>query len=86
MDTTFKEFVKEYEYQKISFQKDGILYYKGRILAIEKINASCEMSIVVKDLCFNTFCVPVIYKHSTLAYNLVNEIHWHSDTAKHSGV
>ena len=86
MDTTFKEFVKEYDYQKISFQKDGILYYKGRILAIEKINASCEMSTVVKDLCSNTFCVPVIYKHSTLAYNLINEIHWHSDTAKHSGV
>ena len=45
------EFVKENEYQKISFQKDGILYYKGRILATEKINATCEMSTVMKDLC-----------------------------------
>ena len=28
-----KEFVKENEYQKISFQKDDIQYCKGRILA-----------------------------------------------------
>ena len=32
-----KEFVKENEYQKISFQKYGVLYYKGRILATEKM-------------------------------------------------
>ena len=38
-------------YQKISFQKDGILYYKGRMLETEKINATCEMSTVMKDLC-----------------------------------
>ena len=81
-----KEFVKENEYQKNSFQKDGILYYKGRILATEKINATCEMSTVMKDLCSNTFCVAVIYKHSPLAYSIVKEIHWHADTAKHSGV
>ena len=81
-----KEFVKENEYQKISFQKDGILYYKGRILETEKINATCEMSTVMKDLCSNTFCVPVIYKHSPLAYSIVNEINWYSDAAKHSGV
>ena len=45
-----------------------------------------EVSTVMKDLCSNTFCVPVIYKHSPLAYSIVNEIHWHADTAKHSGV
>ena len=81
-----KEFVKENEYQKISFQEDGILYYKGRILATEKINASCEMSTLMKDLCSNNFCVPVIYKHLHLKYSIVNEIHWHSDAVKHSGV
>ena len=32
-----KEFVKENEYQMISFQKYGVLYYKGRILAAEKM-------------------------------------------------
>ena len=44
------------------------------------------MSTVMKDLCSNTFCVPVIYKHSPLAYSIVNEINWYSDAAKHSGV
>ena len=62
-----KEFVRENEYQKISFQKDGILYYKGRILTTERINATCEMSTVVKDLRLNTYCVSVIYKYSPLA-------------------
>ena len=40
----------------------------------------------MKDLCSNTFCVPVIYNHSPLACSIVNKIHWHSDAAKHSGV
>ena len=56
------------------------------MLETEKINATCEMSTVMKDLCSNTFCVPVIYKHSPLAYSIVNEINWYSDAAKHSGV
>ena len=81
-----KGFVKEKEYQKISFQKDRILHYKGKILATERINATCKMSTVIKDLCSNSFCVPVTYKHSPLAYSIVNEINWYSDAAKHSGV
>ena len=44
------------------------------------------MSTTMKDLCSNTFCVTLIYKHSPLAYSIVNGIHWHSDAAKHSGV
>ena len=76
-----KKFVKENEYQKISLRKDIILYYKGETVAAEKINSSFEMSTVMKDLSSNIFYVPVIYKHSTLAYCVANEIHWHSDTA-----
>ena len=45
------------------------------------------MLTVMKNLCSNFFCVPVIYKHSPLACSsIVNKIHWHSDAAKHSGV
>ena len=62
-----KEFVREDEYQKISFQKDGILYYKGRTLTTERINATCEMSTVMKDFRLNTYCVSVICKYSPLA-------------------
>ena len=77
---------KKNEYQKVSFQKDGILYYKGRTLATERLNATCEISSVMKDLSSSTFCVPAIYKHPPLAYSMVNKIHWHSDAAKHSCV
>ena len=77
---------KKNEYQKVSFQKDGILYYKGRTLATERLNATCEIPSVMKDLSSSTFCVPAIYKHPPLAYSMVNKIHWHSDAAKHSCV
>ena len=44
------------------------------------------MSIAMKYLYLNTFWVPVIYKHSPLAYSIVNDIHRHSNAAKDSGV
>ena len=44
------------------------------------------MTEVMKDLCSSTFCVSLVYKHSPHAYNIVNEIHWHSSAAKHSGI
>ena len=56
------------------------------MIATEKINATCGMSTVMKDLCSNTFCLPVNYKNSPLAFSIVNEIQCHSDAAKHSGV
>ena len=28
----------------------------------------------------------MIYKHSPLAYSIVNKIHWYLDAAKHSGI
>ena len=56
------------------------------MLATEKINATCGMSTVMKDLCSNTFCLPVNYKNSPLAFSIVNEIHSLLDAAKHSGV
>ena len=44
------------------------------------------MSDVMKDLSSSTFFVPVIYKHFPLAYSIVNDVHWNSSVAKHSGV
>ena len=44
------------------------------------------MTEVMKDLCSSTFCVSLVYKHSPLAYSIVNEIHWYSAAAKHSGI
>ena len=44
------------------------------------------MTAVMKDLASTTFCVAVIYRHSPLAYSIINEIHWYSNIAKNSGV
>ena len=55
-----KKFVKPSSYQKISTEKDGVLYYSGRILSTNSINAVNEMSSVMKDLSKTTFQVPMV--------------------------
>ena len=80
-----KEFMKTADYEKISVEKNEILFYTGRILPTEKISSVNRLSNIMQDLCATTFCVPLVYKHSPLAYSIVNEIHWFSDVAKHSG-
>ena len=81
-----KMYLKSSQYEQITTEIDEILYYNGRILPTENVTATCEMSDVMKDLSSSTFCVPVIYKHSPLAYSIVNGVHWSSKAAKHSGV
>ena len=81
-----KKFAKPSQYEKISTEAKGILYFNGRILPTDGISAACEMTAVMKDLASTSFCVPVIYGHSPLAYSIINEIHWYSNVAKHSGV
>ena len=44
------------------------------------------MTAAMEDLASTTFCVPVIYRHSPLAYSIINEIHWYSNVGKHSDV
>ena len=70
-----KRFIKPTQYQKISIERDGILYYSGRILPTDNIKITGEMSTVMKDLAADTFCVSIIYKHSPLIYSLINEVH-----------
>ena len=81
-----KKFVKRSNYQKISVEKDKVLYYTGRILSTSNIEAAGEMSSVMKDLSATTFQVRLVYKHSPIAYSLINEVHWYSMAAKHSGM
>ena len=78
--------MKRSNYQKISAEKDKVLYYTGRILSTSNIKAASEMSSVIKDLSATTFQVPLVYKHSPLAYGLINKVHWYSMASKHSGV
>ena len=82
-----KHFVRPEKYSKISTEKGGILFYSGRILPSQKIEnkSGLNLSDACIDLTASTFCVPLVDKHSPLAYALINEVHWHDPDAKHSG-
>ena len=44
-----------------------------------------KLSDVMLDLTASTFCVPVVDRHSPVAYAIVNEVHWYHSVAKHCG-
>ena len=48
-------------------------------------SSGLQLSDACIDLSVSTFCVPVVDKHSLLAYALINEVHWHDPDAQHSG-
>ena len=78
--------MKENQYKRISKEKEGILYYTGRILPNQNVTVVGRITNLMKDLQQRSFCVPIIYKHSPLAYSIVNEIHWSNNIAKHAGI
>ena len=80
-----KEFLHKNEYKNISTEKNGILYYTGRILPTQKISNKLNLADVCLDLDMTSFCVPLVDKNSPIAYALINEIHWYNDDARHSG-
>jgi len=69
-----KQFNKSTFYKNISTKQDGILMYTGRILPSENVTVVGKMTSVIKDLCLTSFCVPIIDKHSPIAYSIINEI------------
>ena len=81
-------FAKKNDYDKISKMTDGILYYTGRILPTQKIEAGDAITFTdaMKDLSSTTFCVPIIDSHSPIAYSVLNDIHWNHPVANHRGV
>ena len=80
-----KQFVKENQYKKFSSEKDDILFYTGRILPSEEITFVNPMTDAMRDLASTTFCVPIIDKHSPIAFSIINDIHW-NEVVKHSGI
>ena len=81
-----KQFLPLSAYQNISVEKDGILYYTGRILQTQKIGGNLTLCDVSFDLAKSTFCVPIVESHSPLAYSIVNEVHWYDPDVWHAGV
>ena len=82
-----KHFNHKASYEKISTEKDGILFYTGRILPSQKFDnkSDLHLSDACIDLSESTFCVPLVDKRSPLAYALINLVHWHDPDAQHSG-
>ena len=44
------------------------------------------MTNTMHDLSASTFCVPIVDKHSPLAYAIINDIHWNNKVAQHTSV
>ena len=80
-----QKFLSKSVFEKISVERDGILYYSGRILPTQSITGKMELSNVMLDLADSTFCVPLTDRSSPLAYSIVNEVHWYEECAMHSG-
>ncbi|XP_066924073.1 uncharacterized protein [Clytia hemisphaerica] len=81
-----KHFNDRSKFKKISEEKDGILYFTGRILPTDQISTLGKATSTMKDLTASTFCVPLVDKNSPLAYSIIMDIHWNHPTAMHSGV
>ena len=44
------------------------------------------MTNTMQDLSAATFSLPIVDKHSPLAYAIIKDIHWNDKVAQHSGV
>ena len=80
-----KRFLPKNVYKNICNEKGDILYYTGRILPSQEFDGKLSLSDVCVDWTSTSFCVPLVDRFSPVAYAVVNEIHWYSTDAKHSG-
>ncbi|MEO0405580.1 MAG: hypothetical protein AAF193_11975, partial [Bacteroidota bacterium] len=64
-------FIPTNKIKKISNTKNGILYYTGRILSTDQATIVGNATNVMKDLSALHFHVPIIDRHSPLAYSIV---------------
>ena len=81
-----KKFLPVSNFEKFSVEKNGILYYTGRILHTQDIGGDLTLCDVSFDLAKSTFCVPIVDRYSPIAYSIVNEVHWHDPDVWHAGV
>ena len=75
-----------YDIDKMSVEKDGILYYTCRILPSQDISGDPSLCDASFDLCCTTFCVPISDYQSPVARAVIDEVHWCHPNVKHCGV
>ena len=81
-----KHFLPKSAYKTISEEKQGVLYYTGRILPTQQIGGDLTLCDVSLDLTKSSSCVPVVDRHSPLAFSIVDEVHWYHPDVWHAGV
>ena len=80
-----KQFIQPKCYENISAEKNDILYYTARVSPSDVV-FKCPMTDAMIDLSVGTFIVPLVDRHSPLAYGIVNQIHWYHPSVSHGGV
>ena len=78
-----KEFVKRNKLDRIAVEKEGILLSVGRILDDMNFQETAELPGIDLGRLGVKVNLPVIERHSPLAYCVAEHIHW--DLAKHRG-
>ena len=82
-----KHFLKDDKMiERISTERDSILYHSERPMPKHENDQIVQLTEVMRDLSSCTFVVPLIDKHSPIAYSIINEVHWNDPVASHSGV
>ena len=80
-----KQFSNKNVYNNISKEKNGILYFTGRILPSQAVDNDLKLADVCIDLSSSTFCAPLLDKYCPVSFAVINEVHWYNDDARHSG-
>ena len=73
-----KQFCRKKDYEHISEEKDGILYFTGRVLDMQEYSA---MENTMVDLAPLSFVKPILDRYSPLSYSIM--VHCHQVEAVH---
>jgi Family of unknown function (DUF5641) len=68
-----RQFSKTKEYKNCSTERDGILYFTGRLLDGQ---GALSLETVMFDLNPLSFCQPIVDRFSPVAYSVMIETHW----------
>ena len=81
------QYLPKKKYEKLATQSnDGLLMYTGCILPGNDVSIVGNFTDTMRDLSMITFCVPMLERHSPLAYSIALDVHWNHPTVKHSGI
>ena len=67
-----KQFCKKSEYQECSEEKDGILYFSGRVLEGQTVT---DIENTFLDISPLSFKKPIVDRHSPVAYSVMSYVH-----------